>query len=105
MNSFGGPKKNKHGKHFSLIGSVTGVAKDVEDDVVKPLTNVTSKVASKVTRFQPNGARKDNNEIFDSIDIARGRKSRRRKSRKSRKSRKTVRRHRHRKAFNPIPTI
>ena len=86
MNIFGGPKKNKHGKHFSLIGSVTGVAKDVEDDVVKPLTNVTSKVASKVTRLQPNGARKDNNEIFDSINIARGRKSRRRKSRKNRRS-------------------
>ena len=86
MNIFGISKGKKRGNHFSLLGTVKGATREVEDDVVKPLTSVTKKVSSKITRLQPNGARKDNDEIFNSIDIARGRKSRRRTSRKNRRS-------------------
>jgi len=91
MNFFGSSKGKKRGKHFSLLGTVTGAAKEVEDDVVKPLTRVTKKVSSKVTRLQQNGDMRDNDQIFNSINIARGRKSRRRKSRRNRR---TTRRYR-----------
>ena len=91
MNIFGSSKGKKRGNHFSLLGTVKGAAREVEDDVVKPLTRVTKKVSSKVTRLQDNVDMKDNDQVFNSINIARGRKSRRRKSRRNRK---TTRRYR-----------